>query len=359
MKNLRKVAIGSLVVTGLLLAGGSFAQAEVQPNAEQTATVNEQQKALQAGYTAEQYQAIMNQPKLASEAVISTLAGNQPKIQTRAASADEQREAVVAEALKQKGKPFVWGGNSPAVGFDSSGLIQYVYRAAVNIELPRSTVLQEQKGEDVSLSALKPGDLLFYGSRGQTYSVTLYIGNGQMIYSPEPGDVVKVTGMQYWKPDFARRIIKDTVAPKPTPDPEPEVQGAVYRIYNPNGGNHHFTLSKEEADNLISLGWRNEGIGWVSPATGDAVYRVYNPNNGRHHYTVSAGEKDSLVKVGWKYEGMGWLSGGTVPVYRVYNPYAPATEDSHHYTTSQAERDSLVKVGWKDEGIGWYAEKAQ
>lgn len=357
MMDLKKVAFGSLVVASLFFAGGELAQAETQTGTQQV-LVSEQEKALAAGYTTEQFQAIMNQPTLVSEeAAPASMA--QERIRPRSSSADDKRNAVVAEALKQKGIPFAWGGNTPATGFDSSGLIQYVYKTAVQINLPRSTVLQEKEGEEVSLSALKPGDLLFYGNRGQTYSVTIYIGNGQMVYSPEPGDVVKVTGMQYWKPSFARRMIKDTADPGTTPgEEEPEVSNAVYRIYNPNGGNHHFTLSKAEADNLIRLGWRNEGIGWITPTSGDSVYRVYNPNNGRHHYTVSAGEKDSLVKVGWEFEGIGWLSGGTVPVYRVYNPYAPATEDSHHYTTSKGERDSLVKVGWRNEGIGWYAEKA-
>ena len=87
------------------------------------------------------------------------------------------------------------------------------------------------------------------------------------------------------------------------------------------------------------------------------VYRLYNPNAGDHHYTTSAAEKDNLVKVGWRYEGIGWYSTGNEgqPLYRLYNPNAKA--GSHHYTTNAAERDNLKKLGWRDEGIAWYGGK--
>ena len=368
MKKFKTVAYSGLVLASLA-SGGVLVQAAQQAPAQTQLTTNlasEKQKALQAGYTEAQFTAMVQQPKLASvtpnpEIVMSAgMKRDGAKTQT----ADDLRNAVITEALKQKGVKFETGGNSPTTGFDSSGFVQYVFKQAANIDLPRATIQQETKGEDVSLASLKPGDLLFYGKRGQTYSVTIYIGNGQMIYAPEPGDVVKVTNMQYWKPDFARRIISDDQSGN-TPGTNPggnsgqkEVTHNIYRLYNPYGGKHHFTQNKAEADNLISLGWNNEGIGWVAPDKGTPVYRLYNPNNGRHHYTVSAAERDNLVQVGWNSEGIGWQSGGTIPVYRVYNPYAPATEDSHHYTVSAAERDNLVKLGWRDEGIGWYSTTA-
>ncbi|WP_341539779.1 hypothetical protein [Streptococcus suis] len=52
---------------------------------------------------------------------------------------------------------------------------------------------------------------------------------------------------------------------------------------------------------------------------------------------------------------MGWQSGGTIPVYRLYNPNALGA-GSHHYTTSKGEADYLDSIGWNYEGIGWYAE---
>nr|WP_200849505.1 hypothetical protein [Enterococcus sp. CSURQ0835] len=86
------------------------------------------------------------------------------------------------------------------------------------------------------------------------------------------------------------------------------------------------------------------------------VYRMYNPNAGDHHYTAEKNEKDWLrYTQGWEYEGIGWHTPivGGIPVYRLYNPNAKT--GAHHYTLSAGERDALKKVGWRDEGIGWRA----
>ncbi|MFC4771433.1 glycoside hydrolase family 73 protein [Enterococcus hermanniensis] len=129
---------------------------------------------------------------------------------------------------------------------------------------------------------------------------------------------------------------------------------AMYRLYNPNSGEHFYTANTTERDTVKKAGWKYEGIGWQAPTSGTPVYRLYNPNAGDHHYTTYAYEKENLVKAGWKYEGVSWYSGGSQPLYRLYNPNAKA--GSHHYTLLQSERDNLIKVGWKYEGIGWYGQ---
>lgn len=129
----------------------------------------------------------------------------------------------------------------------------------------------------------------------------------------------------------------------------------MYRLYNPNSGEHFYTGSAEERDMLDEAGWNYEGVAWNAPIyEGDPVYRVYNPNSGDHHYTCSADERDMLVGVGWQYEGIAWGSAPSdgVPQYRLYNPNADC--GSHHYTSSAEERENLVNVGWIYEGIGWY-----
>lgn len=129
----------------------------------------------------------------------------------------------------------------------------------------------------------------------------------------------------------------------------------VYRLYNPNSGEHHYTLTEREKDYLSTVGWKYEGIAWQAPEHSiTPVYRVYNPNGGDHHYTSQLKEKDFLVKAGWKYEGIAWYSDDSqgAPLYRLYNPNAKT--GSHHYTTSAQERDALQNFGWKYEGIGWY-----
>ena len=128
----------------------------------------------------------------------------------------------------------------------------------------------------------------------------------------------------------------------------------MYRLYNPNSGEHFYTANVNEKSNLIRYGWKDEGIGWTAPTSGDAVYRLYNPNSGDHHYTLSAKEKDNLARIGWKKEGIGWYSdvNKSIPLYRLYNPYAKTA--THHYTSNVAESRMLTLIGWKDEGIGWY-----
>ncbi|HJI99681.1 MAG TPA: BspA family leucine-rich repeat surface protein [Coriobacteriaceae bacterium] len=139
------------------------------------------------------------------------------------------------------------------------------------------------------------------------------------------------------------------------PDKPAQVEStAMYRLYNPNSGEHFFTASTVERQHLISVGWNDEGQGWTAPKTGDAVYRLYNPNAGEHHYTLSTVERDSLIAAGWNEEGIGWYSdpNHAVPLYRVYNPNEFA--NNHHYTTNDFERGYLVALGWFGEGIAWY-----
>lgn len=130
----------------------------------------------------------------------------------------------------------------------------------------------------------------------------------------------------------------------------------MYRLYNPNSGEHFYTGSWAECTNLVNLGWVSEGIGWVAPKTSSApVFRLYNPNAGDHHYTLSVDERDGLARVGWIFEGIGWYSDDKmrIPVLRQYNPNAKA--GAHNFTTSSEENKALVEVGWKAEGVGWYA----
>lgn len=137
-----------------------------------------------------------------------------------------------------------------------------------------------------------------------------------------------------------------------TTQPENTVQ--MYRVYNPNSGEHFYTQNAAEKNNLVSKGWKYEGIGWNGPTSGAPVYRLYNKNAGDHHYTLNANEKNNLVSKGWKYEGISWYSGGSKALHRLYNPNAKA--GSHHYTLNTNEKNNLVKHGWKYEGLAWYAK---
>lgn len=87
----------------------------------------------------------------------------------------------------------------------------------------------------------------------------------------------------------------------------------MYRLYNSNAGDHHYTLNSYERDMLVSKGWRYEGIGWYSSDTNRSypLYRQYNPNAkaGAHNYTLNSNEKDMLVRaVGMMKDWPGMVS---------------------------------------------------
>lgn len=136
---------------------------------------------------------------------------------------------------------------------------------------------------------------------------------------------------------------------KPTPIKD-EGRYAVYRMYNPNSGEHIFTIHLAEANHLNRLGYEYEGVAWRSSDSGWSVYRFYNRSSGVHMYTSDMNEIRSLKKSGWEDEGIAFLSSGNNPVYRLYNP----CNGMHHFTANSHEKAALVKYGWIDEGIGFY-----
>jgi len=118
--------------------------------------------------------------------------------------------AIVSEASKFLGVPYLWGGESPS-GFDCSGLVQYVF-GQLGVEVPRGSVDQSEVGTPVaSLSEAQPGDLLFFepgqngAPPGKPGHVAIYIGNGEMIDAPETGETVQVQAVPC-QPLAIRRI---------------------------------------------------------------------------------------------------------------------------------------------------------
>jgi len=92
-------------------------------------------------------------------------------------------------ALKQIGDRYVFGA-AGLVTWDCSGLTMRAYQAA-GVSLPHSSAAQSRMGKKVSLKALKPGDLLFFGR--PVSHVGIYLGGGKMVHAPRSGSRVKVT----------------------------------------------------------------------------------------------------------------------------------------------------------------------
>jgi peptidoglycan DL-endopeptidase CwlO len=98
---------------------------------------------------------------------------------------------AVAEALRQLGKPYVWGTNGPNT-FDCSGLTQWAWGKA-GIFMDHYTGSQAYAFPRVSPDRLQPGDLVFFNV--DLGHMGMYIGNGQIVQAPRTGDVVKITSL--------------------------------------------------------------------------------------------------------------------------------------------------------------------
>lgn len=119
-------------------------------------------------------------------------------------------QSVLSRAFALLGTPYRWGGTSTE-GFDCSGLVGYVFRNALGIELPRVAREQAQTGMQIERSQLSAGDLVFFSTHsGGVDHVGIYIGEGKFLHAPRTGRDVTVSNLDsgYWNAKFvqARRV---------------------------------------------------------------------------------------------------------------------------------------------------------
>jgi len=103
--------------------------------------------------------------------------------------------AVVKFAYAQLGKPYQWAADGPG-SYDCSGLTMAAYRS-VGVSLPHNAAMQWGVVHHISRSELSPGDLVFYSGLGH---VAIYIGGGQVIHAPQPGEDVKISSVDMMTP---------------------------------------------------------------------------------------------------------------------------------------------------------------
>ena len=105
------------------------------------------------------------------------------------------------------GTPYRWGGSSTATGFDCSGMIQFVYKNALDVSLPRTARDMAAASRKIPDNQLKAGDLVFFNTGGSSqYShVGLYIGNGEFIHAPSSGKTIKTEKLS--SPYYAKHYL--------------------------------------------------------------------------------------------------------------------------------------------------------
>lgn len=108
-------------------------------------------------------------------------------------SMGQARATIVEAAYSQIGVPYVWGGSTPGVGLDCSGLTQYCYKQA-GISIPRNSEDQAAYGTKVPVSQAKPGDILWRPGH-----VAIYVGDNKYVHEPHSGSSCReATGANYF-----------------------------------------------------------------------------------------------------------------------------------------------------------------
>ena len=117
-------------------------------------------------------------------------------------------------ALGLVGTPYRTAGADPAIGFDCSGFVVYVYRDTLGLKLPRSTAEQyAMPAKSPRRNALRTGDLLFFDTGGRGVShVGIYVGEQRFVHAPNQGGRVRLDklGDRYWEERYrgARRVVR-------------------------------------------------------------------------------------------------------------------------------------------------------
>lgn len=138
--------------------------------------------------------AVTEPPRVPTSAAPQSQATTTVPAQSQAAPASGKGAIAVAEARKQLGKPYVYGGSGPD-SFDCSGLTAWAWKAA-GVRLSHSAYTQWFETSRVPIDQVQPGDLLFFGDDGveSIHHDAIYIGGGEMIEASQTGTPIRIRG---------------------------------------------------------------------------------------------------------------------------------------------------------------------
>jgi cell wall-associated NlpC family hydrolase len=112
----------------------------------------------------------------------------------------EQANDVTVMAIGLVGTPYRYGGNTPASGFDCSGLISYVYQQRAGVVAPRTTGGLIDWGTSIPAPSLRTGDLVVFAQNGRANHAGIYVGEGRFVHAPSTGGTVRLDRLNssYW-----------------------------------------------------------------------------------------------------------------------------------------------------------------
>ncbi|QGZ61313.1 C40 family peptidase [Paraburkholderia acidisoli] len=217
---------------GVLMAASQGAFADDLSSFNQNASFSPGNSAISPSIPAIQ-NALQNANQAAPAAPVPAESGARSFLSGMAGKAGD----VVVGALNMIGVRYRWGGNTPDSGLDCSGFVRYVFQDTLGMSLPRRAEEMSRVGEKVSMSNLKPGDLVFFNTMRRSFShVGIYIGDNKFVHSPSTGSTIRVDDLDdnYWEKRFqgARRIEASF-----TPDQQQNLKQRVSAQFDPNGGN--------------------------------------------------------------------------------------------------------------------------
>jgi len=266
---------------------------------------------------------------------------------TAGAASATSEGAVVTEARKYLGVPYLWGGTDPAKGLDCSGFTKLVY-GNLGIELPRTSSQQATAGTAVaSLADARPGDLVFFdhdGSRPGIDHVGIYVGDGKMIAAPQAGEVVKVQDVG--DPAVIRRVLPAESAAPAAAASGGSLAGVPYADLFTRAGSRHgvdpallAAVAQQESgfDASAVSPAGAQGLMQFMPATARGLgvdpFDPASAVDGAARYLAELTEQFGSTELGLAAYNAG---PGTVSRYGGIPPYAE-TQDYVRTVTSKAE----------------------
>lgn len=319
-------------------AGTTPNQSTQKPAANQPVTNEEQQAA--------------RQPEENSSAAATDV--RVPSNQNAPTFSNEVQTAIVQEAYRHLGKPYVWGAKGPNA-FDCSGLAYVVYANATGHNIGGWTGDQQYAGTQIPVSEAQPGDLLFWGApTSVTTHVAIYIGNGQYIHAPQPGDVVKIGNISDFTPTFALRV---NVAGLP------KATGSLSNAFGEYSTNQPFIFNKNQTtDQFIKkIGETSREIGQKNGIYSSVMIAQAILESGSGNSSLASEPNYNLFGIKGKYKDQGvtfqtleqdsvGASFQITSEFRKYPSYKESLEDYAKLIKKGISGNAdFYKATWKDQ----------